>query len=90
MAVEPADDLPPNIKSALPGRITQPEEVDFDEPPAKLLDRIYKARTKRTYKKTTYGKDLFAELDPAVAVQKCPRLKEMLSEMLKLAKDAGQ
>lgn len=81
--------FPPRIQSGLPGKITQPETVNFDQPPAKLLDKVYKARTKRTYKKTTYGKDLFRKLDPSVAVERCPRLKEMLSEMLRLAKDAG-
>ena len=81
--------FPRDIVATLPGKIAQPETVDFDEPPAKLLDRIYKARTKRTYKKTTYGKELFAKLDPLVAVKKCPRLNEMLTEMLRLAKGAG-
>ena len=81
--------FPANIQKGLPGKISQPEAVNFDEPPAKLLDRVYKARTKRNYKKTTYGKELFGKLDPSVAVNKCPRLKTMLSEMLRLAKDAG-
>jgi hypothetical protein len=81
--------LPAQVRSAIPGRAEQPETVNFDEPPAKLLDRIYKARLKRTYKTTTYGKELFARLDPAVAVQKCPYLKSMLEEMLRLARAAG-
>ena len=81
--------FPRDIVATLQGKIAQPEMIDFDEPPAKLLDRIYKARTKRAYKKTTYGKELFAKLDPVVAVKKCPRLNEMLTEMLRLAKDAG-
>lgn len=83
------DILPNEVRNAISGRVTQPETVNFDEPPAKLLDRIYKARLKRTYKKTTYGKELFGKLDPAVAVQKCPYLKSMLEEMLRLAKAAG-
>ncbi|MBI2478602.1 MAG: DUF4276 family protein [Planctomycetia bacterium] len=62
---------------------------NFMEPPAKLLDRIYKQVTKRSYKKTTYGKQLFAKLDPAVAITKCPNLKTMRDEMLSLAKAAG-
>ncbi len=82
--------FPPKIKRALPGKISQPETVNFDEPPAKLLDKVYRAQTKRNYKKTTYGKELFKKLDPAAAVKKCPRLKEMLQEMLRLAKEAGQ
>lgn len=81
----------PSVKSALPAKkIAQPEQVNFDEPPAKLLDKIYKQTTKRGYKKIVYGKQLFAKLDPATAVSKCPYLKTMLEEMLSLAKNAGQ
>ncbi|REJ94826.1 MAG: DUF4276 family protein [Planctomycetota bacterium] len=81
--------FPSDIKSALPGKIAQLEAVNFDEPPAKLLDKVYKARTRRNYKKTTYGRELFGKLDPVVAAQKCPRLSQMLNEMLRLAKSAG-
>jgi hypothetical protein len=83
------DVFPREVRSAFPGKIAQPETVDFDQPPAKLLDELYRARLRRSYKKTTYGKDLFARLDPAVAVQKCPRLNEMLNAMLTMARDAG-
>ncbi|MEO8495026.1 MAG: DUF4276 family protein [Planctomycetota bacterium] len=81
--------FPHDIKSALANRVAQPELVNFNKPPAKLLDRIYKQVTKRSYKKTTYGKQLFARLDPAVAISKCPNLKTMVDEMLALAKAAG-
>jgi hypothetical protein len=77
------------IKNALLNKVPHPERVNFNEPPAKLLDRIYKKQTKRSYKKTTYGKQLFAKLDPAVAIGKCPYLKAMLDEMLSLARAAG-
>jgi len=83
------DIFPRDVKTALPGKVAQPEQVNFSEPPAKLLDRIYKQVTGRNYKKTTYGKQLFAKLDPTVAVGKCPYLKAMLDEVLKLAKAAG-
>lgn len=83
------DVFPRAIKDALPSKIALPERVNFGEPPAKLLDRIYKKQTKRTYKKTTYGKQFFAKLDPAVARDKCPYLKALLDEMLALAKAAG-
>ena len=81
--------FPREIKDALPAKISAPERVNFDEPPAKLLDSIYFRQTKRHYKKTTYGKQLFAKLPPNIACEKCPRLKEMLKEMLKLAQEAG-
>lgn len=79
----------PEIKSGFPGRAEHPETVNFNEPPAKLLDRLYRQRLGRSYKKVTNGKELFDQLSPEIAVQKCPRLKEMLDEMLKLAKTAG-
>jgi hypothetical protein len=77
------------IRNALPPKIEQPERVNFVEPPAKLLERVYKQQTRRNYKKTTYGQQLFARLDPVIAVAKCPYLKAMLEEMLTLAKAAG-
>jgi len=77
------------VRRAFPGRIAQPEQVNFDEPPAKLLSALYNRRLKQDYKKVTDGKDLFARLDPAVAVNKCPHLKAMLEEMLTLARAAG-
>lgn len=33
--------LPREVRVALPGRCTQPETVNFDEPPAKLLERLH-------------------------------------------------
>jgi hypothetical protein len=41
------------------------------------------------YKKVTHGSALFSKLDPNLAYTKCPRLKELLDEMLKMAKEAG-
>lgn len=70
-------------------KLAHPERVNFDEPPAKYLERIYKQAKRGNYKKTTYGKVLFSQLDPNVAVAKCPYLSQMLNEMLALAKDAG-
>lgn len=81
--------FPNDIKNALPGKIKHPEEVNFDEPPAKLLDRLYQTKTKRSYKKTTHSIGLLNKLDPNVAYAKCPKLKELLDEMLSLAKVAG-
>jgi len=83
------DIFPREIKSALPGKISRPEQVNFDEPPARLLDKIYKARLKKNYKKTTNGKELFAKLNPETATAKCPYLATMLEEMHTLAKAAG-
>lgn len=81
--------FPSEIQKAFPGKIQHPEEVNFDHPPAKLLDRLYDEKLKRTYKKTTNGYELFNKLDPSLAYSKCPHLKQMLDEMLKLAKAEG-
>jgi hypothetical protein len=67
----------------------RPERVNFDQPPAKLLNQVYNQKTRHDYKKTTHGKQLFAKLDPEIAADKCPRLKELLNEMLSLAEAAG-
>ena len=83
------DVFPREVRNSLPNTITEPERVNFDLPPAKLLDRIYNARMRRNYKKTTYGKQLFARLDPAVAHGRCPYLRALLDEMLRLARAAG-
>ena len=66
-----------------------PERINFYEPPSKLLDKVYYQKTGRTYKKRVYGKALFAKLDPEIAYKKCPNLKIMMDEMLRMAKKAG-
>ncbi len=81
--------FPPDVRKGFPGSISNPETVNFDEPPAKLLDRLYKEKTRRGYKKVTYGKQLFSKLDVDVAKGKCPRLAEMLDRMVELAKGAS-
>ncbi len=83
------DIFPRSVRDALPKAISQPEGVNFNEPPAKLLNKVYRSCTGKNYKKTTYGKTLFGKLDPIVAAGKCPYLKDMLAEMLQLAKAAG-
>ena len=76
-----------SVRNAFPGKIAKPETVNFDEPPAKLLDKLYRQHTKRIYKKVVNGKELFGKLDPAVAYEKCPRLRELLDTMLDLARN---
>jgi hypothetical protein len=80
------DVLPREVREALPRTISDPERVDFNEPPAKLMNRVYRSRLGKSYKKTTYGRQLFARLSPDVVVEKCPYLKTMLREMLRLAR----
>jgi len=63
-----------------------PDPVN-DTPPSKLLGQLYQDKTGRTYKKVTYGGQLFAKLDPELAANKCPELKRMLECMLQMAND---
>jgi hypothetical protein len=74
----------------LPGPCAKPETVNFDQPPAKLLDRLYRNKLNRGYRKTIDGADLFQRLSPDKARNKCPYLKKLLDQMLALAKDAEQ
>jgi hypothetical protein len=83
------DLFPIEVKRALPIKSARPETVNFDEPPAKLLERLYELKIGRRYKKVTNGRELFGRLDPSVAYGKCPRLKELLDVMLELAEEAG-
>lgn len=77
--------FPSLVRDSFPVRINQPETINFNEPPSKLLQRLFQNRIKQTYKKVTHGKDLFDRLDPSIAYENCPRLKELLDEMLDLA-----
>jgi hypothetical protein len=81
--------LAPVIRNGLPGRAAQLETVNFNEPPARLLDRLYKQHFKREYKKVVHGKELFAQLDPLTVYRNCPYLARMLDTMLNMARNAG-
>ena len=81
--------LPQPVREALPGRAANPETVNFDEHPSKLLEKLYRKHLHRKYKKTTDGVELFSKLDPKTVRDKCPRFKEMLDGMLSLANDKG-
>ena len=83
------DLFPRAVKDALPSRIRNPEEINFDQPPSKLLGKLYKEKTRRRYKKVAHGKALFDKLDPSMAYNKCPHLKCLLDDMLELAGEAG-
>jgi len=54
-----------------------------------VVGKLYKEKTRHTYKKIAHGKELFDKLDPEVAYQKCSRLKCLLDDMLKMAREAG-
>jgi hypothetical protein len=69
--------LPSPVSAALPRRCVQPETVNFDEPPAKLLERLYREKLRKGYKKVTDGANLFQSLSPDVARAKCPHLQRL-------------
>jgi hypothetical protein len=73
----------------LPASCSQPEAVNFGQPPARLLNSLYRTQLKRPYKKLVDGYSLFAKLNPEEARKKCPHLDLMLVEMLTLARQAG-
>lgn len=81
--------LPGPVAAALPPNCAQPETVNFYEPPAKLLDRLYRQRLTKPYKKVTDGANLFQAIAPAVAYGRCPYLRQLLDGMLTLARTAG-
>jgi hypothetical protein len=81
--------LPLPVRNALPASAKNPERVNFNEPPKKLLKRLYSEKLNRNYKETTDSPALFGDLDPSECYAKCPYLRLMLDEMLQLAKDVG-
>ena len=81
--------FPREIRDRMPRNSATPEKVNFNSPPAKLLDSLYSQANQSSYKKVVYGKQLFAKLDPDIACQKCPALQTLLNEMLHLAESAG-
>ncbi len=81
--------FPGEIARSLHSKAQMPETVNFDEPPAKLLERLYKSETGRSYKKVTQAYNLFAKLDSEIAYAKCPQLQALLDTLLEIAKNAG-
>lgn len=80
--------LPRAIMEVLPSRCSQPESVNFNEPPSKLLGRLYQQHLNRPYKKVLDGKRLFLNCDPNIVAAKCPHFSAMLSDLEQLAREA--
>lgn len=81
--------LPSDVRGALPGRASQPETINFQEPPSRLLGRLYQQRIGRPYRKVIDGAELFRALSPETAYARCPSLKALLDDMLELTLRAG-
>jgi hypothetical protein len=81
--------FPNEIRNAFTKKTKNPETVNFNEHPAKLLNNIYRSKTKHDYKKVVQGQQFFKKLDPNIAYDKCPYLKLLLDDMLVMAKARG-
>lgn len=77
--------LPRSVAEALPSRCSQPEAVNTNEPPSKLLGRLYQHHLSRPYKKVVDGKRLFLDCDPNIVAAKCPHFSQMLTDLEQLA-----
>ncbi|MGZ5975322.1 MAG: DUF4276 family protein [Isosphaeraceae bacterium] len=71
---------PAEVRSQITKR--PPEQVDFNEPPAKFLKRILGGR----YKKTTTAMNVFPRVDPQGAINQCPHLKHLVEGLLAVAR----
>jgi hypothetical protein len=78
--------LPKEVRDALPKTAKDPESVNFNEPPAKLLNRLYQDKLNRRYKKIVDGANLFRALDPREVEEKCRHLRKMLHALLAMAR----
>ncbi len=72
--------FPANVRHQITKR--PPEDVNFNEPPAKFLKRILGG----AYKKTVYAKNIFPFVDPQIAIHKCPFLRRLASDLLDIAR----
>jgi hypothetical protein len=77
------------LRGSLKAKTRQPERVNFDDPPKKLLKRLYREKLKRDYMETTQGREFFSRLNPKDVADVCPHFRAMLEEMVTMARRAG-
>lgn len=80
--------FPPEVRAAV-AKINAPESVNFDQPPAVFLDRLYEKTLKESYKKVVHGVNLFRDLAPEAVEARCPAFNELLSWIVVRADAAG-
>lgn len=87
-----ADDvvLPRNVRKLLPSTCKKPESVNENEPPSKLLDRLYRKSLNRGYRKTVDGGNLFLKCSPETVAFKCPYFQNFLADLEQRARAALQ
>jgi predicted TIM-barrel fold metal-dependent hydrolase len=83
------DIFPAELRKYIQALAANPEEVNFDNTPKKRLNRIFEDRLKRGYQQRIDGAKLVRQLNPDVVRDKCPRFREMIEELINLAKHAG-
>jgi hypothetical protein len=76
------DLFPIGVTNKFPGKVQHPETINFDTPPAKLLEGIYYQYLKKHYNKVVNGSEVFKSLDPNDVYQKCPHFAAMMDELL--------
>lgn len=73
--------LPSVVRDALPAGARTPERVNGEEPPAKLLGRLYRAKLRRDYRKIIDGSTLLQKADPAQVEATCPHFKALIDDL---------
>lgn len=76
--------LPAPVRDALPNRARHPERVNDQEPPSKLLGRLYRRHVLRDYKKIVDGTHLLSKADPARIENTCPHFKALIDDLRRL------
>lgn len=77
--------LPLSVRESLPARCAQPESVNTNEPPSKLLARLYRDRLNRDYRKVVDGRNLFLRCSPDMAAAKCAHFSQLLLDLEQLS-----
>lgn len=72
--------FPKDVRNRLPKR--DPETVNLNDHPSKLLRRLMGGR----YKKTVFAYSVLSKVDPQQAIYKCPYLKLFVDDLLQVAR----
>jgi hypothetical protein len=81
--------FPEDIQKRIEANKKSPEQVNFNNPPAKNLKGLYHQLSGTSYKKTTNASNFFPKLDAENAMARCPYLKEMMHELREMAREFG-
>lgn len=75
--------LPPDIRSAIPGKAVNPETINFNEPPSRLLARLYRDRLGKRYQKLIDGVSLLQRLSPETVYKRCEHFRLLADDLLR-------